>query len=195
MWLRFFTTRNPVILGIYTNPTTVGYYTSAEKLMNAGQSLLGVVSQAVYPHVTQLFKESRISALVFLKKLTRIMALSTFLICIAVAMFAHLSVVLFLGSKYNPSIDILRTLSVVPFMVSLSNIFGIQTMLSLGLKRQFSRIIFIGATVNIGFSFLLVPWLAGEGTAISVVISETVITGGMYLYLRFIGINMFSCYR
>lgn len=53
-----YTSANAFLLGLFTNNTMVGYYSIAEKLYRAIQSLYGPINQALYPYVA---KERNIS--------------------------------------------------------------------------------------------------------------------------------------
>ncbi|QQE78733.1 flippase [Alicyclobacillus sp. SO9] len=190
--ISLYTTSNPVILGMFANTAIVGYYTAAEKLINAGQGLLNAVLQAIYPHVAQLFHSSLEKGLLFIRRVITIIAPSTFAVSLGIIALAKPVIVLILGAEYGPSVGVLRILALLPFLISLSNIFGIQTMLNNGMKRPFTVIISIGAACNLVMSFSLVPFFHQIGTAISVTFSEFVITLTMFLVLQIRGINTFT---
>lgn len=190
--ISLYTTSNPVILGLLTNPGMVGYYTAAEKIINASQGILTVVSQSIFPHVSQLMGVSFEKGLKFIHRTLVLFTPGPLLVSLLLLFFAHPIVLILLGSKFALSVPILRILSFLPLLVWLSNIFGIQTMLSMNLKRPFIRILAVGALLNIGLSFLLVPELYQLGTAFSVLVSESMITLLMFVTLQSRGINMFT---
>jgi O-antigen/teichoic acid export membrane protein len=64
-------------------------------------------------------------------------------------------------------------------VIGLSNVFGIQTMLPLGMHRTFSRILMIAGAMNVLLVFALSSLLAATGTAISVLATELFVTGAM----------------
>lgn len=57
--------------------------------------------------------------------------------------FAGPIVNLLLGSQYEDSIIPLRLMAIIPFVVALSNIMGVQTMLNLDYGREYSLIVLI----------------------------------------------------
>jgi len=72
----------------------------------------------------------------------------------------------------------------LPFVIALSNIYGIQTMLNLGYKQAFSGILVAAATIGIGLCFALVPHYQDLGSAITLLIVEVFVTTVMYMYLK-----------
>lgn len=51
--MSIYTSANAFVLGLFTNNTMVGYYSMAEKLYMAIQSLYGPITQALYPYVAK----------------------------------------------------------------------------------------------------------------------------------------------
>ena len=97
--------------------------------------------------------------------------LSTFLF-----LFSEELILLILGKQYLNSIQILKWLAFLPFIIFLSNVFGIQFMLGQGFDSEFRKIIFIGALFNLLLLIILVPIYGAVGTAVSMFITEIVIT-------------------
>ena len=89
-----------------------------------------------------------------------------------------------LGKEYEASVLLLQIMSFIPFFVALSNIYGIQTMLNLGYKQAFSRIILGAAILGLSLSFVLVPVYEGLGTAVTLLFVELFVTVVMYFYLK-----------
>ena len=190
--ISLYTTSNAFILGIFTNNTIVGYYSAAEKLIRAVQGLLAPVSQTVYPYITKLVTESRERALNFIRKLVKLAATSTFIISLLIFILAAPIINIVLGSQYQRSIIVLRILAFLPFIIGLSNIFGIQTMLTFNLKEIFSKILILAGILNIVLAMILAPLYKHVGVSIAVLITEIFVTLSMFLYLEKKGIKLFG---
>ncbi|MHB1333964.1 MAG: flippase [Sulfuriferula sp.] len=181
--ISLYTSSNVFFLGLLTNPTAVGYFAAAEKLIKAVQRLVGPVSQAVYPHVAALSARSRQDALAFIARLLRIQGAATLALSVLLFVLAEPVVHLLFGGQFQASVRLVEWMAVLPFIIGLSNVFGIQTMLNFGMKQSFSRILIASGLINIALIVPLAHWLGAEGAAISVVLTEIIVTTAMALML------------
>jgi len=182
--ITLYTTSNIFILGLFTNNTVVGYFAAADKIRVALQGLFQNASQTIFPHLSKLFKESQQHAIRFVKKYLKLTAIVAGVLTIITFIFAKEIILIVVGSKFIPSINVLRIIVFLPLIILLSNIYGIQIMLNLGYKKEFSRIILFAGIVNLILSFILVPMYFEIGTSIAVVITECIVTFGMYDFVR-----------
>ncbi len=188
--ISLYTVSNTFILGLFTNNTIVGYYSAAEKLMRAAQGLLTPISQSIYPYMSKLVNESKRKGIQFIRKTTYVIGSATFLLSLVIFMFADIIVEIILGNQYMESVTVLRILAFLPFLIGLSNIFGIQTMLTFNYKKAFSNILIAASIINIILSLLLIPQYKQIGTSFSVLISEVFVTLTMFVYLQIKGIRI-----
>jgi len=188
--ISLYTISNTFILGLFTNNTIVGYYAAAEKIIKAVQGLLGPVSQTIYPYISKLMNESKELGIRVLRKITFIIGGISFTLSFILFIFADSIVNILLGSKYHESVIILRILAFLPFIIGLSNIFGIQTMLTLNYKKEFSNILIMASLMNIILALIMVPVLKHIGISISVVLSEFFVTFAMLSFLNKKGIKI-----
>jgi len=177
--MTLYTNSNIFILGLITNNVIVGYYSAAEQLVKAAQGLMTPISQAIYPHISKLVDTSKEMALKFIHKSFIRIGLLSFSLSFLLFILAEPLVLIMLGDKFIPSIPILRVLAFIPFLVALSNVLGIQTMLTFGLKKEFSRIIITSGVINIGLIIPLVYLYGGIGAAAAVLATELIVTISM----------------
>ena len=174
--ISFYTTSNVFVLGIFASSTIVGYYSAAEKIIYVAVGLLGPISQSLYPHISSIANKSKEDASNFIKKIIVYVGSFTFVISIILFFGAGLILNILAGNQFENSIIILRILSFIPFIVGLSNVFGVLFLIALGYANRVSRVQFI---VGVCYPFLLLPmtyYLKDIGTALSFLIVETVIT-------------------
>jgi PST family polysaccharide transporter len=188
--ISLYTISNTFILGLFTNNTTVGYYAAAEKIVRAVQGLLGPVSQTIYPYISKLMNESIEIGIKFIRKITVIIGGISFGLSLILFVFAELVINILLGPKYHESVVVLKILAFLPFIIALSNIFGIQTMLTLNYKKEFSSILILASIINIILALIMVPFLKHIGISLSVLLSEIFVTFSMIYFLNKKGIKI-----
>jgi len=184
MAISLYTISSTFILGLFTNNTVVGYFAAADKVVQAVKGIYQPFSQAIYPMIGKKIHDNKQAGLAFISQITMVLGLGMFVISVVLFLLSDLFINLLLGEQYKESVLYLQIMAFLPFIVTLSNFFGIQTMLNLGYKQAFSRILFAAAILGVGSSFVLVPLYKGMGTAITLLIVEVFVTVVMYIYLR-----------
>ncbi len=188
--ISMYTVSTTFILGLFTNNTIVGYFSIADKIKGAVQGLLTPISQTIYPYISKKVKENKQEGLQFIRKTTMYIGLFSLFLSFLLYFFAPEVIHLVAGEKYERSISVLKIIAFLPFIIALSNVFGIQTMLTFDRKKAFSKILIAGSALNIILSVILVPLLQEIGSAISVLMVELFVTLSMFIYLQRTGINI-----
>lgn len=182
--INLYTASNIVFLGLLTNNTIVGYFSGAQKIIQNINQLISPVTQAIYPYVSKTASNSKNEALKFLRKIVLILGGGNFIGSILIFIFAEWIVDVLLGAGYEQSVLLLRILAFLPFIISLSNIFGIQTMLVFGMKKQFNKVLLSAAIVNTVIVLPMIYFYQAIGVSISMTITEIFVTLSMYYILR-----------
>ncbi|STY72093.1 Putative O-antigen transporter [Megamonas hypermegale] len=190
--INLYTASNLVFLGLLTNNIVVGYFSGAQKIIQNINSLISPITQAIYPYISKITNNSKSDALKFLKKMVWILGGGNFIVSILIFIFAEWIVDLLLGDGYEQSVLLLRILSFLPFIISLSNIFGIQTMLVFGMKKQFNKILLSAAVINTIIVLPMIYFYQAIGVSISMTITEMFVTLTMYIVLRKNNIHLIS---
>lgn len=182
--ISFYTISTTFILGFFANNTIVGYYSAADKILQAVKSIYSPISQSIYPLISKKLHENTILGIAFVKRIIQKVGIFMLLISLLLFFFSKPIVYFLLGDKFHESVILLKVMSILPLLVSLSNLYGIQTMLNLGFQKMFSKIIFIAALLGIILSLALVPIYKGLGTSIVIVLVELFVTLSMYYFLK-----------
>lgn len=175
---------NTVVLGLVAGPAAVGHYSAADKLIQAAQGMLAPINQSVYPRVSRLMKDSRSEAYSLIRRVLRIQG--SIALCLSLGLFlvAPPLIRIFYGPAYDQTIDVLRWLAILPFLVGLSNVLGIHTMMAMGMNRLVSRILISAGALNVAILYFLAHRFGAVGAAMAVVTTETFVTVAMALILQ-----------
>lgn len=187
-----YTTSITVVLGFVAGPIAVGYFVAADKLRQAVQGLLVPISQALYPRVNSLMINQPELAFALLRKLLRYFSGIGLLLSISIFLCAPFGINLLYGELYQPSVVVLYILAFCPLLVSISNVVGIQTMLTLGFNKEFSRILMYSGMLCILIVFPLSFFLKEVGAAFSVLIAESAVTTMMLLFIWYKKIPLYQ---
>jgi len=190
--ISLYTISNVFILGLFTNDTIVGYFSAADKIRYAFQNFTSTAGRAIFPHLSSEFNKSETAGLNFIRKYIKTFGIFILVVSILLFIFSEQIVLLVLGPEYLESVIVLKILSVLPFVIFLSNVTGIQTMVNLGFKKEFANIIIIAGILNIVMSLIIVPHYFEIGSAAAVVVTELVVTLQMFNFLRRKNINVFK---
>lgn len=186
--INLYTNTNIVILGVFTNPTIVGYFGAASKLVDSFKGLMSAVTQAVYPHVSAKLKNSTEETILFIRKFTKYYTGAFFVISFLLFVLAEPVVVVLFGENYRESVIILRILSWLPFIISFSQVYGIQTLLNFGKQQTFSKILICSAVFDLLILFPLTYCFGEIGVAITMVAVEVVVTLATRYYAKKCGV-------
>lgn len=171
-----YTASNAFLLGIFTNNTAVGFFSAGDKVIKALNGLTSPIFQSIYPYVNSLFSKSEIDAKQFLQRTTKYLGLGNLLLSLLAFIFAPFIIHTLFGPTFQPSIVVVRWMAILPFIVAINNIFGMQTMLTFGLNRSLSRILISGGVFNLLLIIPLIHFYNATGAAISVTMTEILIS-------------------
>lgn len=163
---------NSFLLGLFAAPAEVGYFASAEKISRAVFGLLNPIREALYPRLSDMARRAPEDA----ARLARAGVVVTVSggIFLGASMFflAPVLISLLMGSAFAPAVTVLRILSILPVLLSLSNSAGLQWLLPLGRDAEVNRVILCAGALNVGLAVLLASRFAHIGMAIAVVCAE-----------------------
>jgi PST family polysaccharide transporter len=164
----------------------VGYFAAADKIVQAVKGLYQPVSQSIYPLVGKKMHDDKRDGIKIINKIFLFIVPVMLFISILLFSLADPIVNILLGKQYQRSVLLLQIMSFLPFIISLSNKFGVQTMLNIGLKKAFSNILIIAAILGISLTVVIVPIFKDLGSSIVMLIVEVFVVIVMYVYLKII---------
>ncbi|HHZ8354274.1 TPA: flippase [Morganella morganii] len=165
----------PIILGSTSGNESVGIYAAADKIRQAIQGLIGPVSQALYPRLSNLMITSQKDAVSLIRKVIILFVLPLSLICTCIFMLSSDLVRVLYDNTFSESITVLKILIFIPPIIALGNVIGVQLMLPLGLFKEFSRTYVISGIIGFPLLYILSLEYSYIGVAISSVATETIV--------------------
>ncbi len=172
-----------IILGAFATDLVVGYYSAAEKIMLVPRQLLGVFSQAIYSKVCLLADQGYHTLEKLWDKLIPPFLILVFIICLLTFVFAD-ELALFVTGGLSTAVSFLiKLLSFVPFIVAL-NVKSYQTLLAYNLRVQCLSVLVFASLSNIVINGVLSYYMGATGTAVSLLITETITSAGLYIMLE-----------
>src|SRR5260370_18373031 len=89
------------------------------------------------------------------------------------------------GPGFDRAVVVRRILALLPPLIAVSNVLGIQWMLALGLDRLVNTVVISACVLNVTLALILVSRYQQVGMAVAVVASEALVAFGLYAALRF----------
>jgi len=175
--ISIYTNLDKVMLGILTNDEAVGYYTSANKMVKVIVSLVTSLGTVLLPRMSYYIENDLIEEINnLINKSFNFIMLLAIPASVGVFMLAKPIILIFTGAGYTEAISTLRILSPVILILGLSNLIGVQILLSHG-KEKFTLIsTSIGAVTNFLLNLLLIPYFNHNGAAIATIVAEISVT-------------------
>lgn len=174
--LQLYTVFDKTMLGSMVSTLEVGYYSQAEKIIKIIVIALSSLATVLMPRFAYLNEigAHRQAELYYEKSIDYTIALS-FPMTAGCILVAQNFVPLFFGTGYNSVISLLRTLSFLFIIMSMSKMFG-TILIAYNKQRIYTLSVFVAASVNILLNafFILAFDMASLGVAIASVIAEII---------------------
>lgn len=156
--------------------TQVGYYESAEKILNIPTGIITALGTVMLPRMANLAAKSQISQ--SKRYIYNSMLFAVFLaagMMFGIAGIAEDFVPLFLGDAYAPCISLLQALCPTVLFISWANVIRTQYLIPNHHDRSYIISVLLGALVNLGLNALLIPRMAAMGAVIGTVCAEAAV--------------------
>lgn len=177
--MNLFAATNAVLLGLICGPVVLGYFAAADKLRNAAWMGMSQLGTAFYPRVNALMSKDRNAAYGLVRKLFLLQGGLALLVSTTLFFLAEIVVDVVMGPQYVPASGALRWLAFAPVFTTISLTFGVQALVTMGFKREFSRLVTAGAVINVLlFSVMSYLWRL-HGAAAAVLAVEMLLAGLM----------------
>jgi PST family polysaccharide transporter len=183
-----YTGANAFLLGLVLPAGQVALFASAEKVVRAGNRVLGLMVQAVYPRVSLLVGRGSLDRAARLSRLALLVFGGTALLGgVATAVFAPTIVQLVFGSRFEGAAPLLRIMALVVPLNVVGVILSTQWLLPHGRDRRVTAVLVIASVLNAGLVIGAAEASGLHAAAWAVVCVELFVLVGNALGLRSIG--------
>jgi PST family polysaccharide transporter len=170
---------NSFLLGLYTGPVLVGFFSASEKISRATAGLANPIRESLYPRISNLAYKDSMEACRLARIGTYLMVSAGTLCSAGLLLFAHPVILLLMGSSFEPAVTVLRILSPLPLLLAVTFSSGQLWLIPHGRDKVVSHVVICAAALNLGLSFWLGRRWAHTGMAVTVLISEAVVAVSM----------------
>ena len=173
VFVALYTTANMTILGMYAADDVIGYFSGAQRLIQALNMVVVMpVSMAVFPEISRRFAQSKAQGVKFLKQVLLLAGAAAAVVSLITFLCAPLMIRIMYGAGFAPSIELLKWLSPIPFLVMIATLLTVQGLYGMGLQRWAPWVGAILAVCCVGLNLWLLPLIGVKGVCISWIAAE-----------------------
>jgi len=174
IFVSLYTTTNMFLLGLFTNNVVVGYYSIAERIINAVGGLFIPANQAIYPYMAKLNQINKEKFSMFVKNIGfSYLSVSFFLFFLLYA-FGKNIIELIVGTNdiniQSIYFILIFTIITIPFGPLFTQVLIIQKQ-----NKEFNKIVRNTFLFNILIAPVMIYFLEAKGLAITVILSQILV--------------------
>lgn len=188
-----YTSTSTVLLGFFQNNVEVGYYTSAQKLVEISKSIVVTpLSQALFPIIGTAMAKGSNKGLELVKNILPLFTAITLIIFIGMAVLGPYVVVWFFGKEFQSSVLLLEILNFGLVAVFFGVFIGAIVMTNLNMDMEYFKISGIAAIFSLLLNLLFVKKYGAVATATIWSVTEIAISFFQIYILRKKNIILFN---
>ncbi|MDD9148212.1 MULTISPECIES: flippase [unclassified Sporolactobacillus] len=172
-----YTVLNKVMLGFYTNPTNVGFFDNALKIVTIALTILTSLGTVMFPRASYYYSignhEKMKAQFNISLKISLVISIG---FCAGIIGTSKNFVTWFFGPGYESIAVILPILAFSVIPISLASVAILQYLVPSGRNRAYTLSVVYGAIVNIVLNYFLIQKYQLVGAAVSYVASELTVT-------------------
>lgn len=174
-----------MIGSFYPDRAFNGYYEQAVNIVSMSMTVITSLNIVMMSKLSQDYDKDKIDSIS--KRVASSFQFVWFLglpLCIGIVSVIDLFVPLFFGDGYEPVVDLVYMLTPRIMIIGISNVIGIQYLITLKRHTAFNTSIILGLLGNATLNAVLIPKYSVYGAAIATVISEGIVTITQLIFVR-----------
>ncbi len=178
-----YTNSNIVLLGLFTSPIVVGYYTIADKIVSAITGLFIPFNQAIYPFLSKKYNNNQYEFSVIIKQLTKALIVVASILLVSFY-FLKLSIIKFITNDINSLVILLTSVMSLRILSSpFSNLFS-NVLIIAGHKKEYLKVMKLTVVANVIIVFPAIYLFDSSGLAVGFVTVLWLHTLMLFLYIK-----------
>lgn len=181
--VQMYTMLDKVMIGHICGETETGYYENAQKMVRLAATISSAIVAVSVPRMSYFFANGfKQECKTYFKKVFVTVSFLVFPMCFGLIGVADSFSYWYFGKNFS-GIQNLIMLG-APLIISLgwSSILGNMILIASGKQKYYTIAVYIGAVLNVGINFAMIPKLGASGAMIGSIIAEF---AGMFLMLYF----------
>ncbi|WP_260924889.1 oligosaccharide flippase family protein [Novosphingobium sp. 9] len=188
-----YTSGGIVLLGAFAGVQEIGYYSSAQKLIDVIRTVaLNPFFQILFPILSASVSRDREGALKVIRLYMPVFVLFSIGLLIGMLLFGKLMISVIFGQAFLPALPIFLVLSFGLIAVFYGLLVGGQVMLNLGYDRAFLNIQIVVSVASLIVNYFVLPRGGGMTTAIVWSTAEIVMSLSQVIFLKRAGVTLFE---
>jgi O-antigen/teichoic acid export membrane protein len=180
-----YTQLNVVMLGYLDNTVAVGYFVTGNKIVSLCLTIVNAATASIVPRISYLIGTGKIEdAGLLQRKIITLILYLTIPLTIGLIICSKEIILFFGGQDFLPAVSILKILSFLIVIISLSGFLGKQVLIPIGKEKYGNYCTIMGAIITLILNIILIPRLSFIGTAIAALVGESVVTVSHYCFAR-----------
>lgn len=169
----------------YSDRSLNGYYEQAVNIVSMSMTIITSLNIVMMSKLSQDYSESKKENVISnVKNSFQFVWFIGIPLCVGIVSVIDLFVPLFFGNGYEPVINLVYILTLRILCIGISNVIGIQYLITLRRHRDFNISILVGLVANGFFNWILIPKYNVYGAAFATVISEALVTITQLLFVK-----------
>lgn len=175
--ISIYTAMDKIMLGYLTNESEVGYYTVADKLIKVVVMLVTTLGIVLLPRASYCLEKNQIEEYGRLSNFSlRTISFLALPVTAGVFVLATPMVNLLSGEAFAQTSILVKIMIFNIIFIALSNFIGFQVLYPHNKERLIVASVMLGAVINFGLNWFLIPRWQAVGAAVATLIAEASVT-------------------
>ena len=173
------------MLGLITNNAQVGMYENSQKTIKIALTVATSIGVVMLPRMSSLYSQNKLDEFkIMMYKSFSFICLLAFPTYLGIVSIADNFSPWFYGESFVGIETLIKVGAIIIIPISISNVLGMQVMISIGRENRFTLSVLGGLAVNLIFNMFLIKEYGALGATISSVFAEFTVTIIQFYYLK-----------